>query len=281
MSEHEISQEILIAEYEAVYYYVLSLCHNSSEAEDITQETFCRALYKKTEFKGNSSIYTWLCAIARNIWLKKIKKEKRNVSDEVLYKELEWNGETVESMIINQETLKTIHKILHTMDEPYKEVFSLRTFGELPFRDIADLFGKSESWARVVYYRAKQKILDQWLEEYKQENCYRLGIVLKENNKLIGMIDVVGYKEDQPVVGYVLNQNYWGHGYMTEAFSGVIGYLKEQRFHKIYIEADQRNIGSNRVIQKNGFTFTHQETKPCSSFKPNLITVNWYERVLD
>ena len=98
MSEHEISQDILIAEYEAVYYYVLSLCHNSSEAEDITQETFCRALYKKTEFKGNSSIYTWLCAIARNIWLKKIKKEKRNVSDEVLFRELEWNGETCERL---------------------------------------------------------------------------------------------------------------------------------------------------------------------------------------
>ena len=62
MSEHEISQDILIAEYEAVYYYVLSLCHNSSEAEDITQETFCRALYKKTEFKGNSSIvYLVVC----------------------------------------------------------------------------------------------------------------------------------------------------------------------------------------------------------------------------
>ena len=87
------------------------------------------------------------------------------MSDEVLFGELEWNGETIESMIINQETLKSIHKILHTMDEPYKEVFSLRTFGELPFRDIADLFGKSESWARVAYYRAKQKILDQWKKE--------------------------------------------------------------------------------------------------------------------
>lgn len=87
------------------------------------------------------------------------------MSDEVLFRELEWNGETIESMIINQETLKSIHKILHTMDEPYKEVFSLRTFGALPFRDIADLFGKSESWARVVYYRAKQKILDQWKKE--------------------------------------------------------------------------------------------------------------------
>ena len=87
MSEHEISQDILIAEYEAVYYYVLSLCHNSSEAEDITQETFCRALYKKTEFKGNSSIYTWLCAIARNIWLKKIKKEKRIGVTEILLKD--------------------------------------------------------------------------------------------------------------------------------------------------------------------------------------------------
>lgn len=165
MSEHEMSQDILMAEYEAVYFYVLSLCRNSSEAEDITQETFCRALYKRAEFKGNSSIYTWLCAIARNIWLKKIKKEKRHVPDEVLYRELEWSGEPIESMIINQETLKSIHRIIHKMDEPYKEVFSLRTFGELAFRDIAELFGKSESWARVVYYRAKKKILDQWKKE--------------------------------------------------------------------------------------------------------------------
>ena len=137
------------------------------------------------------------------------------------------------------------------------------------------------TWPTHQNKETTKKILDQWLEEYKQENCYRLGIVLKENNKLIGMIDVVGYKEDQPVVGYVLNQNYWGHGYMTEAFNGVIDYLKEQGFSKIYIEADQRNIGSNRVIQKNGFTFTHQETRPCSSFKPDLVTVNWYERILD
>ena len=137
------------------------------------------------------------------------------------------------------------------------------------------------TWPTHQNKETTKRILDQWLEEYKQDNCYRLGIVLKENNKLIGMIDVVDYKEDQPVVGYVLNQNYWGHGYMTEAFNGVIGYLKEQGFHKIYIEADQRNIGSNRVIQKNGFTFTHQETRPCSSFKPDLVTVNWYERVLD
>lgn len=137
------------------------------------------------------------------------------------------------------------------------------------------------TWPTHQNKETTKRILDQWLEEYKQDNCYRLGIVLKENNKLIGMIDVVDYKEDQPVVGYVLNQNYWGHGYMTEAFNGVINYLKEQGFHKIYIEADQRNIGSNRVIQKNGFTFTHQETRPCSSFKPDLVTVNWYERVLD
>ena len=147
MSEHEISQDILIAEYEAVYYYVLSLCHNSSEAEDITQETFCRALYKKTEFKGNSSIYTWLCAIARNIWLKKIKKEKRNVSDEVLFRELEWNGETVESMIINQETLKSIHKILHTMDEPYKKCFPCERLASSHF-GILQIYLKSQRAGR-------------------------------------------------------------------------------------------------------------------------------------
>ncbi len=136
------------------------------------------------------------------------------------------------------------------------------------------------TWPTHQNKETTKTILNQWLEEYKQEKCYRLGIVLKEENKLIGMIDVVGYKENQPVIGYVLNQKYWLHGYMSEGFKAVIEDLKEKGYHKIYIEADQRNIGSNRVIEKNGFTFTHQETRPCSSFKPELVTVNWYERNL-
>ena len=76
VAEQGISQEVLCAEYEAVYRYVLSLCRNDIEAQDITQETFLRAMKSYGKFEGNSSLYTWLCVIARNIWLNNCKKYK-------------------------------------------------------------------------------------------------------------------------------------------------------------------------------------------------------------
>lgn len=121
-------------------------------------------------------------------------------------------------------------------------------------------------------------ILNSWLEEYKRNDCYRFGIELKDSHQLIGMIDVVDYIDGCPEIGYVLGKDYWNNGYMTEAFAAVVKYLFEEEFKCIHIRADERNIGSNKVIRKNGFEFVEKKIEPCSRFKPELVTVNYYVR---
>lgn len=146
-----------IAEYEAVYRYVLSLCRNETEAEDITQDTFLKAMQAKNSFRGKSSVYTWLCAIAKNVWLEKMRKQNRLVP---MREEALENGNSLEEKIANEDTAMQVHKLLHTIEEPYKEVFSLRVFGQLSFAKIAEIFGKTESWARVTYHRARKRIIE-------------------------------------------------------------------------------------------------------------------------
>jgi len=153
------SDEVLCAEYEAVYRYVLCLCRCQSEAEDITQEAFARAMKSRDRFEGSSSLYTWLCAIAKNLWLTRCKKKNREQPLE-LSENTVCVGTSIEDKLDDRDTAMHIHRILHSIDEPYKEVFSLRVFGQLPFADIANLFGKTESWARVTYHRARKMIGD-------------------------------------------------------------------------------------------------------------------------
>ena len=156
-NKEKITDEILCAEYSAVHRYVLSLCRDESLASDITQETFLKAMRAKKGFEGQSSLYTWLCSIAKRLWLNHCKKHGREVFEEDLFSDKASDADTEESLV-KKDTLLQIHKILHSMNEPYKEVFSLRVFGELSFSDIAFLFSKSESWARVTYYRARKMI---------------------------------------------------------------------------------------------------------------------------
>lgn len=146
-----------IAEYEAVYRYVLSLCRNETEAQDITQDTFLKAMQAKNGFRGNSSVYTWLCAIAKNVWLDKMRKQNRLMP---MREEALEDGKSLEEKIANEDTAIQVHKILHMIKEPYKEVFSLRVFGQLSFAKIAEIFGKTESWARVTYHRARKQIIE-------------------------------------------------------------------------------------------------------------------------
>ena len=134
------------------------------------------------------------------------------------------------------------------------------------------------SWNHHLDISTTRYILDLWLIEYNNPNTARFGIVLKETNELIGAIDVVDYIDGTPEVGYCLSRKHWNKGYMSEVCNAFVSYLNELGYQEILIEADERNIGSNRVIEKCGFEFTHQETKPCSSFKPNIITVNWYKK---
>lgn len=148
--------EIYKLYFDDVYKYVLTLSKNELIAEEITQETFFKALKNIDKFNGSCKLYVWLCQIAKNTYFTMYKKQSNN-------KNLVDNKESndLEKELINKEKAFDIHKILHHMQEPHKEVFTLRTFGELPFNKIGQLFGKTDSWARVTYHRAKLKIQEE------------------------------------------------------------------------------------------------------------------------
>jgi len=119
-------------------------------------------------------------------------------------------------------------------------------------------------------------ILGIWLKEYDNEPCYRYGIERKEDGVLMGMIDVVGFRHGNPVIGYCSGRAFWNNGYMTEALRAVVDELFSDGYETIVIEAIRENIGSNRVIQKAGFTFVGTRTEPLSRFKPQIVTINSY-----
>ena len=150
-------EAIYVQHFDGVYKYVFSLCRNETIAEEITQEAFYRAMEHIDKFEGKCKLYVWLCQIAKNTFLTYAKKQKRYVpeTDVDLSQQIE---PSFESEILDKETLWKLHKLLHGLSEPYKEVFSLRVFGELPFSQIGELFGKSDSWARLIFYRAKKEL---------------------------------------------------------------------------------------------------------------------------
>jgi RNA polymerase sigma-70 factor (ECF subfamily) len=162
----KITEEIINAEYQAVYHYILSLCRDEKEAEDITQDTFVKAISTES-FRGESSYYSWLCSIGRNIWIDKCRKSGILQFEEMPEEALPAASESppLEEVIADGELLRQVHRIIHKMDEPYKEVFTLKVFGDLSFKDISFLFGKTESWARVTYHRARKKIIEMLRKE--------------------------------------------------------------------------------------------------------------------
>lgn len=141
--------------YRQVYLYLLDLCKDPDLAEEITQETFFKVLKKIDTFEGKSSIGTWMLQIAKNNFYNYCKKKKYEAVEE--YENIPAK-DNPENRALEKDTAREIHLILHTLEEPYKEVFWMRTFGELSFKEIGGIHGKTESWARVTFYRARQKI---------------------------------------------------------------------------------------------------------------------------
>ena len=142
--------------FDPVYRYALSLSGSPQMAEEITQETFFKALRSLDQFQGRSSLKSWLCAIAKNLWLSEVRRKKAQPIDEIM--QLSDPSAGPEEALVRQDESMRVHRLLHHLDEPYREVFTLRTLGQLSFRDIGELFGKSENWACVVYHRARAKI---------------------------------------------------------------------------------------------------------------------------
>jgi len=148
-----------------VYLYMRKLTHDEALAEEITSEAFFKALAAIDRFKGDCDIRVWLCQIAKNCYFSHLKKAHKEGPiesiDDIRSDHLVPNPA---DMLIEKESVGEIHKILHRLNEPYKEVFMLRVFGELSFGQIGELFNKTANWACVTYHRAR-KMIQERLED--------------------------------------------------------------------------------------------------------------------
>lgn len=141
-----------------VYKYLMSLCHDESVAEELTQETFCRAIRSVHRFDGSCKVTTWLCQIAKHIWYQELAKKKQEHTSPLEEQLLSDQKSPEEEICVRQEKMELFRKI-HLLNEQEKEVVLLRLTGAFSFREIGELFEKSENWARVTFYRAKQKLV--------------------------------------------------------------------------------------------------------------------------
>ncbi len=155
MSDRDF-EEIYRRYFEPVYRYALSLTRDEQRAEELTQETFFKALQSVDGYRGESSLQTWLCSIARNRFLSELRKKKPEEL-ETLAEQSDGAAGPEERAIERVESLR-LHRAIHELPEPYREVFSLRVFAQLGFREIGALFGKTDNWACVVYHRARDQI---------------------------------------------------------------------------------------------------------------------------
>lgn len=145
--------------FDDVYRYILRLSGDEHMAEEITSEAFFKAMGSVSSFRGDCGIRVWLCQIAKNSYYTHLKKAAKMVSvDDGELEELPSEESSVEEQCMKRAEAARIRTILHHISEPYKEVFMWRVFAELSFKQIGQIFGKSENWACVTYHRAKAMI---------------------------------------------------------------------------------------------------------------------------
>ena len=148
-------EEIYREYFRDVELFLLALCRDENLAAELTAQVFFSALEQYPKFRGECHVKTWLCAIGRNAYLAHLRKTGKELP---LEESLIDRGVTIEERMEDREEAMRIHKVLHSLPEPYKEVFSLRVFGQLSFAQIGEVFGKTANWACVTYHRAKSKI---------------------------------------------------------------------------------------------------------------------------
>ena len=153
-----------------VFRYIRRLSGNEHIAEEITVDTFFKAMNSIDSFRGDCDIRVWLCQIAKNSYLSYLKKSGRidNIEDAELLNIADPN-ETVEEKFVRHDEAVQIQKVLHDIPDPYKEVFMWRVFAELSFKQIGQIFGKSENWACVTYHRARNMIKERLEVDYHEE----------------------------------------------------------------------------------------------------------------
>ena len=150
--------------------FLVCLTGDLALAEELTQETFYQAVKSFSRYDGSCKTSVWLCQIAKHCWYDHLKRQRRHPA--LSLEELTQTGEEPagtgddlpEISLLRRDDYVSIHKAIHSLREPYRELFLLRTLSELSFREIGEIFGRTENWARVTYYRART-MLAQRLEE--------------------------------------------------------------------------------------------------------------------
>ena len=144
--------------FEIVNKYLFCLTHNNDISEELTQETFYKAVKKIDTYKGECKMSVWLCQIAKNLWYDECRKNKKlkNISEEDLFNIEEKS--TIEDNVVSEEETIEIYKKMQKLDDKTREVMYLRISGELSFKEIGIILNKTENWARVTFYRGKNKL---------------------------------------------------------------------------------------------------------------------------
>ena len=161
--------EAIYQEYfETVNKYLFCLTHNNDISEELTQETFYKAVKKINTYQGECKISVWLCQIAKNLWYDKCRKDKKIATmseEDLLNIQVQ---ETLEEQIISNEEKITLYKTMQNLDEKTREVIYLRITGELSFKEIGIILNQTENWARVTFYRGKNKLKEANNDERKE-----------------------------------------------------------------------------------------------------------------
>ena len=144
-----------------VYRYLLRLSGSETAAEDITSETFLRAMQALPRFRGDCDVRVWLCRIARNTYFS-TRRDPDNQPMEEPGEDPRGSAPSPEEETLRREEGQRLRQLLHGLEEPYREVFLWRHYGGLGFREVGQLFGKSENWACVTYHRARGKLRKEW-----------------------------------------------------------------------------------------------------------------------
>lgn len=149
-----------------VYRFLYSHTHDADWSQELMQETFLRAVDSISRYDDSCKLSVWLCQIAKHVMWQELRKRKRFDIVEWTEELPDAHGQDGEGCALQQERTKELYRAIHLLPELEKEVVLYRMTGELSFRQIGEILGKSENWSRTVFYRAKQKIRKE-LEKYE------------------------------------------------------------------------------------------------------------------
>ena len=154
-----LDMDVIYREYaDSIFRFLMTLCGEVCTAEELTQETFYQAVRSAHKYDGTCKVSTWLCQIAKHLWYRELDKRKRKGTS-MLEESMVYDKAGPEDELCIREEKMDVFKKVHILDETAKEVVLLRITGAFSFQEIGEIFGKNENWARVTFYRAKQKIV--------------------------------------------------------------------------------------------------------------------------